>query len=232
MYFRPLFLLSLFLIIAQVSSAQEKARTRFSLSLFGGANNGKLSYDDVTYNGMSITTPKSEWKWRPYYGIETDVWFSDKWALMFRPAYVAKGSYEHNELTVVFDGKTESMNAIEDVTLEYLQLPLGVRGMFGRGIIKTSFFLAPRFDFQLSAKDHITLENGANTTIDVPDLETVAFGFIIGTSLGVDVTRNLTIFAEVLYDHGFTDIVNTEDFYPDVNTRDYRVGISFMYKFD
>lgn len=233
-----LFFFFSFLLFICSAFAQEKVSKTISFGAFGGIDRGKLSYTTVTYYGTEIPVPESEWKTRAYFGIESDIWFSERWAIMMRPTYVQKGTYEQSEHTVTVDGKNIDINATDDITLTYFQLPLGVRGVFGKGPLKTSLFLGPTVDILLSAKDQITYEAVGDTTAiwtqekDIKtNVEDIDLGIIAGTSIGYMFDSGLTIFLEAVYDYGVTNILSSDEaLAPSAYTRDYRFGISLFYQ--
>lgn len=199
------------------------------IGAFGGMDRGKISYSSSSALYES-NEPVSEWKSRAYFGIESDIWFSSHWAIMLRPSYVEKGTYEYNELTITTDGQRSDVNATEDVTLTYFQLPIGVRGIFGRGPLKTSLFFGPYTDFLLSAKDHITFEGYGDTTVTLTEVEEIGLGIIAGTSIGYIFESGVSIFAEAVYDYSLTNVFPDIPYAPSASTRDYRFGLSVFYQ--
>ena len=199
------------------------------IGAFGGIDRGKFSYSSGSAL-IESNMPESEWKSRAYFGIESDIWFSSQWAIMMRPTYVQKGTYEYSELTLVTNGQNTDINAIEDVTLSYFQFPAGVRGVFGKGPLKTSLFFAPTVDILLSAKDHITFEGYGDTTVTLTDAEDIALGLMAGTSIGYIFESGISIFAEAVYDYTLTEVLPQVPYGPSVSTRDYRFGLSVFYQ--
>jgi hypothetical protein len=199
------------------------------IGAFGGVDRGKFSYSSgsALYESRE---PQSDWKSRAYFGIESDIWFSEHWAIMARATYVQKGTYEYNELTVNVDGKNVDINAIEDVTLTYFQMPVGVRAIFGRGSLKTSFFFGPTTDILLSAKDHITFDGYGDTTVTLTNVEDIGLGIILGTSIGYVFESGISVFAEATYDYSITNVFPDEAYVPSASTRDYRFGLSLFYQ--
>ena len=198
------------------------------LGAFGGVDRGKLSYSSDVPNESSI--PESEWKSRAYFGIESDIWFTEHWAIMIRPTYAEKGTYEYSEVTTTINGEEKNVNATQDVTLTYFQLPIGVRAMFGEGQFKASFFFATTVDFLLSAENHITYEGYSDTTVTMTDVGEMEIGLVAGTSIGYMFESGISVFAEAVYDYGIGNIYRDKANAPSASTRDYRFGLSMFFQ--
>lgn len=222
-----IFFCSVFTLTYRSLYAQEEKL--WWIGAFGGIDRGKFSYSSGSAR-IEANMPESEWKSRAYFGIESDLGISSKLAIMIRPTYVQKGTYEYSERTVVIDGKNTDVNTIEDVTLSYFQLAQGVRGVFGKGSLKTSLFFGPTVDFLLSAKDHITFEGYGDTTVTLTDAEDLALGLMAGTAIGYMFESGISVFLEAVYDYSLANVFPDEPYAPSASMRDYRFGLSVFYQ--
>ncbi|MFI5201734.1 MAG: porin family protein [Candidatus Kapaibacterium sp.] len=197
-----------------------------------GANLANESYDSLP-SGASIGMHTGFLA-----GGQFDYWFDDMWALSAQVLYDQKGAHEDfNESVSGF-----AATGTDDVTFNYLEIPILLKVSFGTGDFRPYVFAGPSFGIFLSGsgKVHSSSTFGgqtvtSDTTISVPDSEVKSpdIAAVFGAGVSLKLSSGSMLFFDAAYALGLTNIAKPP---PGDNTvvksRDIRLAVGILFPLD
>ncbi len=169
-------------------------------------------------------------------GLQFDYWFSDMWGLSAQALYDQKGTDENVNQTAGI----VSTSASDNITLNYLEIPILLKLRFGTGRIRPYVFAGPSFGFFLSGSDTressssggVIIPTNSDTTISIPSssVKTLDISGVFGAGLSIKLNSGHLLFLDAAYALGLVDIFNTQNGSNTMaESRDIRIAAGILF---
>jgi hypothetical protein len=220
------------LIFVTLSALPAAAQHHLYLGARVGANLANQSYDSLP-SGATIGIHAGFLA-----GAQLDYWFDDMWALSAQVLYDQKGAHEDfNESESGF-----AATGTEDLTFNYLEVPILLKLSFGTGDFRPYLFAGPSFGIFLSGNGKLHSSSTfqgqtvtSDTTLSVADssVKSPDIAAVFGAGVSLNLSSGSMIFFDAAYALGLVNIAKTQQGdNTTVKSRDIRLAVGILFPLD
>ncbi len=175
-------------------------------------------------------------------GAQFSLAFDERWGLDIQALYDEKGTKESYNGTTTVNGEIASTTGTTYINYNYLEVPILLKEVFGKGAYRPYVFVGPSFGYFLSGNESITSTSVAQGFTESTDkyqaipgstMNSLDIAAVVGAGVLLKLDSGTMFFLDAAYAMG---IVNIEKPDPGDNTvvksRDIRLAAGILFPLD